>query len=138
MVHCSALVIVFGGIHRDEHFQDHVGLWIENGNGGLGGEGLRISLYRDDVFVPCYRPKRPGRTIRLEVNRRFGAQTCKQIMPVIMLEHPGIGDIQILERHASIIGLGDVGWCIHNLHSILSLCISFIYLFTFEIRGVSR
>ena len=126
MMHRPSLIIVVGGIHCDEHLQNHVGLWINHGNRRFRGECLRISLYGDDVLVSRDRPKRAHRTVRLKVHGRLCAQPREQIVPIVMLEHSWVRDIQSFERHATIIGLHDVSARIHNFDSfkLVDICFS--------------
>ena len=77
MMHRAALVIMLWRIHRDEHLQNHVGLWIDNGDGGFRGKSLGIALDCDDILVASDRPERTGGTVRLIVDGALLTESSK-------------------------------------------------------------
>ena len=103
MMHCAALVIMLRRIHRDEHLQNHIGLWIDNGDGGLRGKSLGIALDCDDILVASDGPERACGTVRLIVDGALLAESSKQLVPIVVLEHAWIRHVQIFQRHATIV-----------------------------------
>ena len=105
MVHCPALIIMLRRVHRNEHLQDHVGLGIDDRNRRLRRKSLGVALDCDDVLIAGDRLERAGGAIGLIMDWALLTESSKQLVPIVVLEHAGIGNIQILERHGTIV------WC---------------------------
>ena len=102
-MHRPALIIMLRWVHRNEHLQNHVGFGIDNGDRRLRRKSLRIALDRDDVLVASDGPERASRAIGLIMDGALLTESSKEFVPIVVLEHAWIGNIQILERHRTIV-----------------------------------
>ena len=97
-MNCPALIIMLRGVHRNEHPQNHVRFGIDNRDRGLRRKSLGIALDCDDVLVSGDGPERARGTVGLIVDWTFLSESSKKLVPIVVLEHAWVGNIQSLER----------------------------------------
>ena len=103
MMHGPTLVIMFRRVHRNEHLQDHVGFGIDYRNRRLRRKRLCIALDRNDVLIASDGPERASGTVGLIMDGALLTESSKELVPIVVLEHARIGNIQILERHRTVV-----------------------------------
>ena len=102
----TALHIVLGRVHRNEHLHGHPFREVAQHDERLGGKQLVMLVHEQNVLVARYRPERAKGAIFLVMHRCLVTQPLEIGAPLILPVQEGVAGVDVLERQRVDIGNG--------------------------------